>query len=51
MTKNPSVVLCCNGIIFIIGAYAGYVLDKKTTVRVGLVQWQMRLYKTFDDVF
>lgn len=23
----------------------------KTTVRLGLVQWQMRLYKTIDDVF
>ena len=22
-------------------------VDKKTTVRVGLVQWQMRPYKTF----
>ena len=26
-------------------------VDKKTTVRVGLVQWQMRPYKTLDDVF
>ena len=26
-------------------------MDKKTTVRVGLVQWQMRPYKTLDDVF
>lgn len=26
-------------------------VDKKTTVRVGLVQWQMRSYKTLDDVF
>lgn len=26
-------------------------MDKKTTVRVGLVQWQMRTYKTLDDVF
>ena len=26
-------------------------VDKKTTVRVGLVQWQMRTYKTLDDVF
>ena len=26
-------------------------LDKKTTVRVGLVQWQMRSYKSLDDVF
>lgn len=27
------------------------VVDKKTTVRVGIVQWQMRPYKTLDDVF
>ena len=26
-------------------------IDKKTTVRIGLVQWQMRPYKTLDDVF
>ena len=26
-------------------------VDKKTTVRVGLVQWQMRSYQTLDDVF
>ena len=26
-------------------------IDKKTTVRVGLVQWQMRSYQTLDDVF
>lgn len=26
-------------------------VDKKTTVRVGLVQWQMRSYNTLDDVF
>ena len=26
-------------------------VDKKTTVRVGLVKWQMRPYKTLDDVF
>lgn len=26
-------------------------VDRKTTVRVGLVQWQMRSYKTLDDVF
>ena len=26
-------------------------VDRKTTVRVGLVQWQMRSYKTIDDVF
>lgn len=26
-------------------------VDKKTTVRVGLVQWQMRAYNTLDDVF
>ena len=27
------------------------IVDKKTTVRVGIVQWQMRPYKTLDDVF
>ena len=27
------------------------VLDKKTTVRLGLVQWQMRPYRSLDDVF
>ncbi len=27
------------------------VIEKKTTVRVGIVQWQMRPYKTLDDVF
>lgn len=26
-------------------------VDRKTTVRVGLVQWQMRSYNTLDDVF
>ena len=26
-------------------------VDRKTTVRVGLVQWQMRSYQTLDDVF
>ncbi len=26
-------------------------VDKKPTVRIGLVQWQMRNYKTIDDVF
>lgn len=26
-------------------------IDMKTTVRVGLVQWQMRSYQTLDDVF
>ena len=26
-------------------------IEKKTTVRIGLVQWQMRPYKTLDDVF
>ena len=26
-------------------------IEKKTTVRIGLVQWQMRPYKTIDDVF
>lgn len=26
-------------------------VDKKTTVRIGLVQWQMRSYNTLDDVF
>lgn len=32
------------------GAYTGYT-GSKTTVRVGLVQWQMRTYKTLDDLF
>ena len=27
------------------------VVSKKTTVRVGLVQWQMRSYRTIDDLF
>lgn len=27
------------------------VIEKKTTVRIGLVQWQMRPYKSIDDVF
>lgn len=26
------------------------VVSKKTTVRVGLVQWQMRSYRTIDDL-
>ena len=26
-------------------------INPKTTVRVGLVQWQMRSYKTLDDLF
>lgn len=26
-------------------------VNKKTTVRVGLVQWQMRSYRTIDDLF
>lgn len=26
-------------------------ISPKTTVRVGLVQWQMRTYKTLDDLF
>ena len=26
-------------------------ISPKTTVRVGLVQWQMRSYKTLDDLF
>ena len=26
-------------------------VSPKTTVRVGLVQWQMRTYKTLDDLF
>ena len=41
---------CCNGTISIPGAYTG-VCKSETTVRVGLVQWQMRTYKTLDDLF
>lgn len=32
------------------GAYTGVCKSEKT-VRVGLVQWQMRTYKTLDDLF
>ena len=40
------------GIIFIDQpTYYKKYISPKTTVRVGLVQWQMRSYKTLDDLF
>ncbi len=52
MMKNQNIMLvCCNGIISIISHLHKEYISPKTTVRVGLVQWQMRSYKTLDDLF
>ena len=42
--------VCYSGIISIIQPPTQEYINPKTTVRVGLVQWQMRSYKTLDDL-
>ncbi len=44
-------MLCyCNGIIFITKRNRRKASSKKTIVRLGLIQWQMRLYKDLEEL-
>ncbi len=52
MMRSPNTMPACyNGRISTINLPHKKMSIHKTTVRVGLVQWQMRSYKTLDDLF